>query len=706
MRVVHTLAMSAHRIASPTLFALLGASLACQRPTSPPPETPSPPAVAEGEPARERAVEEEPGVVRFFARRIDLRPFLAGFPYRSFTNQLEDGKLFYLDTRERYTLLALDVTKDTEALALEHGEKVTDVDFSQRSLWNVHYVPARNELWLHADERNDERMNLYRVDLASEQRTPVAETDEDYIYAFGFSEDDRYLAWLPRTGKSAPFTTCLHVRDFAAPNQGKDSVRKVVCDTPELRFTWGEMVFSPDGKELFFSAQVADDRNRVQIVRVDLTKRKPVVTPITDTTRTRSTADLILGESKGDKFYFLANDDGYTNVYAYSRKTKQVTQLTHYREDIDDAVLAAEGVFLSHGTPKGSTLELVDLENGKAKASVRVPGKVNVLDAHGGTAFWTHRAPDVMFELNATRFVTNEQGALTFTQKKLAGPAEPLQNAVVQCQAEAVEVPTFDVDPHTGEKRKLHAFLLTPKQPPSEADHMPGKLALIRSFYGGDNVYTQYDHILCAAGITILSPSVRGSDGFGKEFHALNDGDLGGDEIVDLFYAARWLEARTGLKPAHIGVYGRSHGGYATMRALTFPPETNGRNESYPFGFGIAEAGFSDIEAFYRATNIPDWVVLEAGDPETPEGLAKVRDRSPLSHVARLSAPLFLLHGENDWRVPVAGSRAFAEAARALNKPVTYVEVKGQGHSIEGIERIAQTWDARFDFLERVLRGQ
>ena len=78
-----------------------------------------------------------------------------------------------------------------------------------------------------------------------------------------------------------------------------------------------------------------------------------------------------------------------------------------------------------------------------------------------------------------------------------------------------------------------------------------------------------------------------------------------------------------------LGGYGRSHGGYATMRAMTFPPETNGRNQSYRFGFGLAEAGFSDIIAFHDATNIPDWVVLEAGDPAIPEPRAKLADRSP-----------------------------------------------------------------------------
>ena len=73
-------------------------------------------------------------------------------------------------------------------------------------------------------------------------------------------------------------------------------------------------------------------------------------------------------------------------------------------------------------------------------------------------------------------------------------------------------------------------------------------------------------------------------------------------------------------------------------------------------------------------------------------------------HVERLTAPLLLTHGANDWRVPVGESRAFAEKARALGKPVTYVEFPGQGHHIEGLALQRKLYQARFDFLMAVAR--
>ncbi|MCB0294683.1 MAG: prolyl oligopeptidase family serine peptidase, partial [Calditrichaeota bacterium] len=83
---------------------------------------------------------------------------------------------------------------------------------------------------------------------------------------------------------------------------------------------------------------------------------------------------------------------------------------------------------------------------------------------------------------------------------------------------------------------------------------------------------------------------------------------------------------------------------------------------SFDWGFGISHAGFSDIIHFYEHCNIPDWVTLEAGDPQTEA--AKLRDRSPLYHADQMTGKLLLTHGTNDSRVPIAGSRMMADSLR------------------------------------------
>ncbi|MFO7562910.1 MAG: prolyl oligopeptidase family serine peptidase [Enhygromyxa sp.] len=654
----------------------------------------------EGEPS-EAPVELAPTAVRFFDRAVDLAPFLEGFPYSHFMASLEHGRIYYVETGERYLLRSLPLPhlgQPTGPLKLGAGEVVTEVDWSTRSLWSVEAHAPSNTLWLHADARNDEQMNLWRLDLSkpAAEREPEPITSADYVYGFGFSEDDGQIAYLARSGQQAPYRTCLRLLDAGDPKaEGAD--REIVCDSPALQFTWGTPRFSPDGKQVYFAAQVDGDRKRVQIVEVELGRRRAQAWPITDITVPRKRVRLLEGWVDDELLLFTADDAGYGDVYSWSRRTRKIARLSSHQEALLGAASLrigdAAAVLVAHGTPAGSTLELIDGKTGALLGQASVAGKVAIEDAHGNRAIWTQQAPDKVFEADLAIFTRprTEGGEVELRSDALIRLPSELEDALVRCVPEAVTIPSFDGLP-------LHAFVLRPKQPLAEP------AAMIRSFYGGANEWTQYDQILCAAGITVVSPAVRGSSGFGAAFEALNDRDLGGDEIVDLFWVARWVERELQIPAARVGVYGRSHGGYATMRALTFAPQSeNGESSPFRFGFGLAEAGFSDIVAFHDATNIPDWVVLEAGDPAVPGDLEQLRDRSPVNHVERLDAPLFLLHGGNDWRVPVEGSRAFAAKAEALDKPVTYLEVEGQGHRIEGQERIVEAWQARLRFLESVL---
>src|SRR5690606_6129615 len=133
-------------------------------------------------------------------------------------------------------------------------------------------------LWLHADAANDEHMNLWRMDLnqPASARTPEQITHADYVYGFGLSDDADHgkIAYLARSGTQAPYRTCLRLLDAREP-KAKLADQEVVCDSPELSFTWSTPRFSPDQARVYFAAQQDGDRKRVHIVEVDLTLERP-----------------------------------------------------------------------------------------------------------------------------------------------------------------------------------------------------------------------------------------------------------------------------------------------------------------------------------------------------------------------------------------------------------------------------------------------
>jgi dipeptidyl aminopeptidase/acylaminoacyl peptidase len=178
---------------------------------------------------------------------------------------------------------------------------------------------------------------------------------------------------------------------------------------------------------------------------------------------------------------------------------------------------------------------------------------------------------------------------------------------------------------------------------------------------------------------------------------------LGGNDALDVIYAARWSSQRLHIPEHRVGAYGMSHGGFATLCLLTFPGEANGRQAEFGWGFGIAEAAVTSIRTGYETSNIKGWYVKEAGDPAKPEVSRMWDERLPVKNLKNLRGRVLLIHGTNDERARFSESEAFLKAAGAAGKQgyVRHVPVQGAGHGVGGSptalqlgERVSRSWRA------------
>ncbi len=398
----------------------------------------------------------------------------------------------------------------------------------------------------------------------------------------------------------------------------------------------------------------------------------------------------------GDACLFLSDQSGYSNFYSFTLTDKKTEPVTTYGSSIEDACYV---------TIDGNKYLL-------ALQSNPVETKIILLNPSTKEVIWeessplnlrigTSREDKVLMIASATTEVIQLLEAVVslngITTDVLMDVPADIKNKLVHSTVERLEIPTFDNDPATSRTRQLHAYLYKPLDPlPKEK-----QMVMIESFYGGDNRYNSEYQIWNQAGIYVLSPSPRGSSGFGRDFAALNDKDLGGNEIIDIIYCAQYISEKLGIPPERIGVFGMSHGGYATMRLMTFPGEINGNKAAFPFGFGIETAGFADIILQHNTSNIPDWTFLEAGDPATDS--LKLVDRSPITHAEKITGPLLLIHGDHDNRVNVEGSRIMAKKLEELGKPYVYVEFPGLGHGIKGTDNNRKFYAESFDFIEKMV---
>ncbi len=627
--------------------------------------------------------------VSFRERTIDLEPFLIGFPYSGHNADLEQGQLFFMERGEEGSWLRHMELGTAGTIDHTDGRKMSEQDWSKRSFRAGTVHKASGKLYITSDEANDEHFNVYAMDVATGELEQV--THNDYTYSWDFSDDQKYLAYLARTGEQEPMKTSLHVRDLET---GQD--REIISDEAgKDRFTWSSIRFTPDNSAVVLTIQHDGQRNTKSLARIDLDAPKfEYIHPDRVTRFSVGQVDGWIGE---DSFLYTSAEEGFGNIYRHDLSSGESERITDFKDEMGSTELLETDpptllVVLSR--PHESELLVLDARSGSELHSETIPASVSIMDGHGSHALVSMNSLTSPW-LGKRLEVVRDGNVVNLAWDEFAGIPSDLEQQISHYEVEKVSYPTFDKDP-SGEPRMLHGFLLTPKNPPADAE----RLVRITSFYGGGNRFDTSSQIMAAAGIATFSPSPRGSFGFGAEFAALNDGDLGGDEIVDVIYAARYLNEVKGYESHQIGVYGGSHGGYATMRTLTFPPETNGRDASFDFGFGWSHAGFSNILTFYESCNIPDWVVKEAGDPATES--EKLLDRSPISHVERLEAPLLLTHGSNDWRVPPDESRSFHAKAQELGKPVTYVEFEGQGHGIRGFENLVKYYQTVLNFFDEV----
>jgi len=631
----------------------------------------------------------EPSVVTYRGRTIDLAPYLEGFPFSAFDSLPEANVLLYMhDLPEGRRLKAQPLDRPFDPAL---GRTLGDHDWNRRSFFGAtEYWPAAHAVLLVSDESNDEVLNVYSLSLDTGGLTRL--TDVPYVHAFALSPDGSRLAYVARYAEGPKLRAELRWRDMAS---GDD--RLVVRDTPELRFTWGELLWR-GGDHLLVPINLREDRNRANLVRVDLAA--PVLAPLLDTAPERSV--LIALDDWVDEVSCLivSNESGFMQLYRLDVRDGSRVQLTDQPSDFRSArTLRADGrvlVATVDERPRDSPLRLLDPRTGATLWEHAEAGSVFLMQSGAERLYaWSTSLAErwAMWRLEAGSGA--EGGGLRVRWERVASMPPSIVAATSHAEVERIEYPTFDVDPATGEVRRIHAFLLVPRQlPPPEA-----RQAFVLAFYGGHDTYNQGFQILAQAGFIVLSPAVRGSFGFGREFYGLIDRDLGGDEMIDLIHGARYLQARFGLSPDQIGAFGASHGGYATVRALTLPTPIKGRDESFDWGFGGAHAGFYDITTFWRDCNIPDWVTQKAGDPRTERD--RLLDRSPLTHAERLRAPLYLTHGDRDNRVPVAESRALTDRLTELGRDFRYDEFEGHGHGLKGIAAQRRQWQGLLTYLEQ-----
>ena len=181
-------------------------------------------------------------------------------------------------------------------------------------------------------------------------------------------------------------------------------------------------------------------------------------------------------------------------------------------------------------------------------------------------------------------------------------------------------------------------------------------------------------------GYVILHPNVRGSTGYGSEFRDACIKDWGGKDHEDWIAGREWLIENAAVDPEKVVIYGGSYGGYATLWAMGNSPDL--------WAAGVAWVPVSDLHSMYELSmeHFKFFLRQQMGDPVKDKALWI--ERSPLTHIQNMQAPLLLVHGKNDPRCPVSQSHIVVDKLKQHGfkegQDFEYVEYGDEGHGASG----------------------
>ena len=453
--------------------------------------------------------------------------------------------------------------------------------------------------------------------------------------------------------------------------------------------SWESVAWSPDGRTLYANRTEVGG-NDGEVYAIDVT--------------TGTATDLT--PHKGDVLY-VASDlspDGKqllvsTNEKGGARNVALLDVATHKRTWATDTLWeATAGAFSPQGSSFTYTLNadglvdvfLVDRASLKAKkldlgAGVNgLPGYPNAFSPTGDRLLVSHES-----SVQPRDFYIYE--GRSGRSHQLTRSAVASLNAAVMPQSQVVHYKSFD-------GKIISALLWVPLN--LKRDGSNPALVLPHGGPTGQWVDSFRSEIaaLVSHGYVCIAPNVRGSTGYGVEFQRANYQDLGGGDLQDEVYAAKFLVATGFVAPGKIGITGGSYGGYMTLMALGKTPEV--------WAAGVELFGIIDWKTMlvHSDPSLQQYEKSLLGDP-VKDVVVYERD-SPIGFIHAVKAPLLVLQGDNDPRVPKEEAVQIVELLKHDGKVVDAHYYPDEGHGFAKRENRIDSIRRTLAWFDKYLKGK
>ncbi len=205
----------------------------------------------------------------------------------------------------------------------------------------------------------------------------------------------------------------------------------------------------------------------------------------------------------------------------------------------------------------------------------------------------------------------------------------------------------------------------------------------------------RFRQFLVSEGWRVVVPNVRGSTGYGRTFVHLDDVRKRMDSVRDLRDLVEHLVRQGRAERGRVAVMGGSYGGFMVLSALATYPEL--------FGAGVDIVGIANFVTFLEETGPWRRALREAEYGRLDRDREFLASISPVHHAAQITAPLLVVHGRNDPRVPAREAEQIVATLRGLGRTVELMMFEDEGHGIAGRANRERAYGRIAEFLTEQL---
>lgn len=243
---------------------------------------------------------------------------------------------------------------------------------------------------------------------------------------------------------------------------------------------------------------------------------------------------------------------------------------------------------------------------------------------------------------------------------------------------------------------EIHAYYTLP------AEYEPGEeVPVILDVHGGPEsqrrpAFNDAVQYFLDNGYAVFEPNIRGSTGYGTSYAALDDGRNRLNAISDIRAGVEWLHHQPAVDEEGIAIQGSSYGGFVALLSAASHPEL--------WSAVVDIAGITNLVSFLENTG--DWrrELREAEYGSLDDDYDFLQSISPINNIENIEAPILVVHGKKDQRVPLDEAKQLVAEAERNGVAIESLLLDDEGHQFKSASTRTEIYQRVAEFLERTVK--